>query len=38
MATANDLLGQWRGERMCRPGAKFYDVLVFSPDGGGFLD
>ena len=38
MTTAQDLLGQWRGQTMGNPQQRSYDVLVFKEDGGGFLD
>jgi hypothetical protein len=33
-----DLLGVWKGDTMGAPHARSYDVLVFKPDGTGFLD
>jgi hypothetical protein len=38
MTTGTDLLGVWKGDTMGDPHAQSYDVLVFKPDGSGFLD
>lgn len=38
MVTAEDLIGLWSADAMYGPGAQSDEVLVFKPDGTGFME